>query len=383
MDFAAAGLLDGLEGEERAARERLLEQLADAGFSQQELEAAVAEDRLALLPVDRMLQGELTANEIEERTGLPASSVLRIRRLLGLPDVGADERVFGDEDLAAAESLKLSLDTGFGEEQIADVARVLGEGMARLAITTTAGFAQTFLKPGDSEEDIAVRFPELSERLSEAFKPVLTAAYKAHLRESVRRGMIGRVERQQGGVAADQELTICFADLVGFTRLGGEREATELGSVAGKLAELAADVAQRPVRLVKTIGDAAMFVSAEAGPMVSAALALVEAVEEADLPAVRAGMACGKVLQRAGDYYGHPVNVASRVTGVARPGSVLCTKEVRESAPDEFDWSAAGKHKLKGVDGSVPLYRARPLGVPNDGEPKKRKADRRRKRASS
>jgi adenylate cyclase len=188
MDFAAAGLLDGLEGEERAARERLLEQLADAGFSQQELEAAVAEDRLALLPVDRMLQGELTANEIEERTGLPASSVLRIRRLLGLPDVGADERVFGDEDLAAAESLKLSLDTGFGEEQIADVARVLGEGMARLAITTTAGFAQTFLKPGDSEEDIAVRFPELSERLSEAFKPVLTAAYKAHLRESVRRG---------------------------------------------------------------------------------------------------------------------------------------------------------------------------------------------------
>jgi adenylate cyclase len=385
MDFAAAGLLDGLEGDERAARERLLEQLAEAGFTQDELEAAVAEDRLPLLPVDRILEGEHTANEIEERTGLPASTLLRFRRLVGLPDAGADERVFGDEDLEAAESLKLTLDTGFGEEQIADIARVLGETMARVAATTTAAFAQAFLKPGDSEQDIAVRFPELTERLSEAIHPVLTSAYQAHLRESVRRGMIGRVERQQGSVAGAQELTVCFADLVGFTRLGGELEATELGGVAGKLAELAAGVAERPVRLVKTIGDAAMFVSAEPGPMVAAALALVDAVEEADLPAVRAGIACGKALQRAGDYYGHPVNVASRVTGVARPDSVLCTKDVREAAPDDFDWSSAGKHKLKGVDGSIPLYRAHPLGATDeekDGS-RKRKADRRRRRASS
>jgi adenylate cyclase len=64
-------------------------------------------------------------------------------------------------------------------------------------------------------------------------------------------------------------------------------------------------------------------------------------------------------MVRAGDYFGNPVNLASRVTGVARPGSVLCTREVRDAALDDFLWSAAGRHKLKGVAGPTPLYRAR------------------------
>jgi adenylate cyclase len=386
MDFAAAGLLDGLEGEERAARERLLQQLVDAGFTQAELQDAVAEDRLALLPVDRALEGQKSAKEIEEQTGLAADTILRIRRLLGLPEARPDDRVFRDEDIRAAESAKLFLDAGLGEDAIAEVTRVLGEGMARLAATTGSAFVGAFLKPGDTEQDIAARFPELAEKLSEAISPVLTAAYKAHLRESVRAGMIGRVEREHGSIAGAQEMTICFADLVGFTRLGGETEATELGSVAGRLAELAAEVAERPVRLVKTIGDAAMFVSPDPGAMVAASLDLIDAAENDALPSLRAGIACGPALQRAGDFYGHSVNLASRVTGVARPDSVLCTQDVRDLAPDDFEWSAAGKHRLKGVDGPVPLYRARRLGASDqdDEKPsKKRKADRRRRRASS
>jgi adenylate cyclase len=359
MDFAAAGLLEGLEGEERAARERLLQQLVEAGFTEDELQDAVAEDRLALLPVDRVLEGAHTAADIEARTGVSASTTLRIWRLLGLPEVGPDDRVFRDEDMAAAESIKLFLEAGLGEDAINEIARVLGEGMSRLAATTAAAFAGTFLQPGDSEQDIAVRFPELAEKLSEAVDPVLAAAYKAHLRESVRRGMISRVEREHGAIAGAQEVTICFADLVGFTRLGGEMEAPELGSVASKLAELAAEVTKRPVRLVKTIGDAAMFVSPEPAPVVRAALDLLDAVEGAELPSVRAGIAYGPALQRAGDFYGHAVNLASRVTGIARPDSVLCTEEVRDAAPDEFEWSSAGKHRLKGVKGSIPLHRPR------------------------
>ncbi|MGZ4350065.1 MAG: adenylate/guanylate cyclase domain-containing protein, partial [Solirubrobacteraceae bacterium] len=77
------------------------------------------------------------------------------------------------------------------------------------------------------------------------------------------------------------------------------------------------------------------------------------------LPSLRAGVAFGPALVRAGDYFGNSVNLASRVTGVARPGSVLCTREVRDAARDDFDWSPAGRHKLKGVTGPTPLYRAR------------------------
>ena len=142
--------------------------------------------------------------------------------------------------------------------------------------------------------------------------------------------------------------------MVGFTRLGQQIDPQELGGLASKLAELANEVTEPPVRLVKTIGDAAMFVSPEAGPLVSVALSLLEAVEAAELPSLRAGVACGTRPQRAGDFYGHAVNLASRVTGVARPGTVLCTEEVRDAAPDEFDWSFARKHRLKGMSDADP-----------------------------
>jgi adenylate cyclase len=353
-------MLDGLSGEQRAARVQLLERLAAQGFALDELRNAVAENRLALLPVDRVLGGRYTAAEVQERTGLPVELVLRIRRALGLPEVGADERVFVDEDIDAAHSTKLFLDAGFDERAIVEISRVLGEGMARLSATVTAAFLDTFLAAGDSEEEVAERFAALAEQLTPALIPALVSAFRGHLSDAVRRGTLGREELESGDVPGSRELAVCFADLVGFTRLGGEIELRELGSVAGRLAQLAASVPEDPVRLIKTIGDAAMFVSPEPGPLVRVALKLVQAAEEADLPSIRAGIAVGPALLRAGDYYGHSVNLASRVTGIARPGSVLCTQEVRDAARDEdLYWSAAGRHRLKGVRAPVPLYRAR------------------------
>ncbi len=88
---------------------------------------------------------------------------------------------------------------------------------------------------------------------------------------------------------------------------------------------MATAVAEPPVRLVKTIGDAAMLVANEAEPLLRASLALIAAAEaEGDeFPLLRAGLATGPVLPQSGDYYGRSVNLASRITGVARPGSVV------------------------------------------------------------
>jgi adenylate cyclase len=369
VDFAADGLLDGLEGDERAEREQLLSRLLEDGFSEDDLAKAVTENRLALLPVDRVLGGTYTAAEIEERTGLPASTMIRLRRLQGLPQPEPGDRVFSDEDVEAARSTKLFLDAGFDEDRIVEITRVLGEGMARLSATITGAFVETFLAPGESEADVALRFAALAEQLTPATAPILIAGFKAHLRDSVQRGMLGRAELESGDIAGAQELAVCFADLVGFTRLGGQIEVRELGTVAGRLASLAASLTEAPVRLVKTIGDAAMFVSPDAAPLVKVALALVEAFEEEELPSLRAGIALGPAIARAGDYYGNSVNLASRVTGVARPGSVLCTREVRDAAAEKFAWSPAGRHKLKGVSGPTSLFRARH----GDGSPEPKK----------
>jgi adenylate cyclase len=351
--------IDGLEGEERTQRHRLLTRLAAEGFTTAELERAIAENRLALLPVDRVLGAVYTAAEVQERTGLPARLLIRLRRLSGLPEPAPEDRVFSEDDVAAARATKLFLDSGIAQESVDDTTAVLGEGMARVTATITAQFLETFLQAGDSEAEVAERFAVLARQLTPAFAPVLNAAFTAHLRASVARGVLGRAELASGERAAEQILAVCFVDMVGFTRLGGQLEVLELGTLAGRLARVASAAAEPPVRLIKTIGDAAMFVSPDSGALVAVGLAVLAAAAAAELPSLRAGIAHGPAIERAGDFYGNTVNLASRITGSARPGSVLCTREIRDACPDRFDWSSAGRHRLKGVKGPMSLFRAR------------------------
>ncbi|HET9720384.1 MAG TPA: adenylate cyclase regulatory domain-containing protein [Solirubrobacteraceae bacterium] len=362
VDFAAEGLLDGLAGSERADRLALLRWLAREGASLEELRAAVAEHRLALLPLERRLGGRYSAREIEESTGLPAGLMLELRRLLGLSQAEPDDVVFSEDDVTQARSIQLFLDAGLDVETLSDLTRVLGEAMARVAGSVAAAFADTFLTPGSSELEVAERFDAEAQRLMPATVPVLAGVFNAHMRESIHRAVLGAQELESGRMPHASTLAICFADMVGFTRLGGQLELAELGSVASRLAALAGDRATEQVRLIKTIGDAAMLVSADPAALVEAALGLVADAEAAELPTLRAGIALGEATFRNGDLFGHPVNLASRVTGAARPGSVLVTQEVRDAAADRFDWSYAGRFRFKGVSGQLPLHRARHSG---------------------
>ena len=115
---------------------------------------------------------------------------------------------------------------------------------------------------------------------------------------------------------------------------------------------MAHDVVAPPVRFIKTIGDAVMLVSTDPVALLRTALDLLAAAEKYDdFPQIRVGLAYGSAVSRAGDWFGSPVNLASRVTGVARPDSVLVTESAREAigAADGFAWSFAGGRHLKGV----------------------------------
>jgi adenylate cyclase len=157
-------------------------------------------------------------------------------------------------------------------------------------------------------------------------------------------------------------ISIVVADLVGFTALGEELPPGQLEQLANRLAELGHDVAKPPVRFIKTIGDAVMFVSTEPAALLDAVLALLDAAaaDEA-LPRLRVGLAYGSAVSRAGDWFGSPVNLASRVTSVARPGAVLVSGPARDEIGDEprFRWSSAGTKRFKGIGGEVKVYRAR------------------------
>src|SRR4051812_35591814 len=134
-DFAAAGLLDGLEGEALAARERLLTRLHDDGVPLEELKAACDEGRLLLLPAERLIGGEAryTAHAVAERTGLDTDFLDALRRANGLPVPEADAVAYTEGDLETAWTAKTFCEAGVSQEDMLAITRVLGRGLTQAA----------------------------------------------------------------------------------------------------------------------------------------------------------------------------------------------------------------------------------------------------------
>jgi adenylate cyclase len=364
IDFEAEGLLDGVEGEARAARLELLGKLAAEGVPLEELREAVEGGRLVLLPVERALAGEgarYTPREVAEKAGLELEILQRTSAAFGVPYPDPDERSVTEADLEAAKRIKAFYDIGLPEEGMMQVARTVGMATARIAEANRDLVTRTLMQPGDTERDLALRFAAAAEHMLPLFEPTLAYAFRAHMLEQIRRDVIGATELAAGQPGTATDVTVCFADLVGFTKLGEQVETEELGLIASRLDELATSVAEPPVRLVKLIGDAAMLVSTDAAAMAEAGLRMVEAADRAgdEFPRLRAGIAHGSVHVQAGDYYGRPVNLASRLTAIAKPGSVLVDPAAKQAAGDDFAYSFAGEKRLKGFDSRVKLYRAR------------------------
>lgn len=366
IDFAAEGLLDDLEGEAREARLGLLEKLNAEGVSLAELRDAVVSGHLTVLPVERAIAGDgprYSAREIAGRSGLGVELALAFRAALGIPyGDDLDERVGTEADLEAAMRMKAILDAGFPVEEMLRNARVVGMATARVAEANRELVVRNLTSPGDNERELAERLVGTVEFLLPMGTEFLDYAFQANLLELVKRDVIGAADLASGDIGGVVERTVCFADLVEFTSLGEEIAPEELGAVVGRFEELATGIVTLPVRLVKTIGDAVMLVSPEAEPLVTQALALVAAaVAEGDqFPVLRAGIATGPTLPQSGDYYGRSVNLASRITGIARPGSVLIDTPTREAlGEDRFTYSFAGERKLKGIDARQKLFRVR------------------------
>lgn len=366
IDFEAEGLLDGLSGKAREARLALLEDLARDGVPLEELKRAVDEDRLVLLPVERVFEEgteRYTAQEIASSAGLEYDFLVRLMRALGAPIPADEERVYGEADLEAAKRAKHFLDAGLPEDGVLDTSRIIGISMANLADANRDLVGEVFTEPGVDERELAQRYAAAAQTMSPLLGETLLHAYRIHLREAIRQAVISEAELAEGRLSGSDEVTIAFADLVGFTRLGESLEIEEIGELTGRLFQLASEAARPPVRLVKMIGDAAMFSSRETVPLLDAVVGLVDAAGNEELPSLRAGVAHGQALSRGGDWYGRPVNLAARITGFARPDTVVVAQDVKdavESADEnDFRFSSAGKRRFKGIEGEVPVHRVR------------------------
>jgi adenylate cyclase len=373
VDFEAAGLVDGLDEPARAARLALLRRLSQEGVALEALRAAVADERLALLPVDRLFGGEprFSAQEVAAEVGVEPALLIDALAALGLAPVEPSERRLAEADLAAARRIRAALDAGLPPEQIVDVNRVVGRAMAQVAAAIRLLVGEAFMSAGATEDLAAERWEAAARALLPTLGPTLEHAFALHLRELMRGDAIDADVLRSGALARDGPLSVAFADLVGFTWLGGQVPPDELGHVARRLEEITRAVRLPQVRFIKTIGDAVMLVSPEPAALVRTLLALVEAAGAAadaeGFPRVRAGMATGAARERDGDVYGHAVNVASRLTALARPGSVLADGATHDAVGREVAWSFAGERTIKGLPAELKVFRARmPPAAPDE-----------------
>lgn len=363
-DAELSGLLDGLAPAARAERAELLEWLLEQGFTVEEIRSSFSP---MLLPARRALGDDgsaVSAREISEQTGLELEQLIRFQRAAGLPQVDdPDVAFFVRSDGDSAVHIKRFLDLGFDPDLMLAVVRVLAQGLANASEVMSVAALAAVLRPGASELDTARGTGALVSAAAPLLGPMIEDLLLLQLRRTLETEAVNAGERAAGAPVPEARMIgASFADLVGFTALGEEVPPEQLEQLAHRLADVAHDVAQPPVRFIKTIGDAVMFVSADPAALLDAVLALIEAAEADELlPRLRVGVAYGPAVSRAGDWFGRPVNLASRITSVARPGAVLVSGPARGQIGDDsrFSWSAAGAKRLKGIQNGVELFRAR------------------------
>lgn len=371
-DFEVEGLLEGLSGSDREARIKLLTELyLKDKVDLETLKEEVTANRLALLPADLVLgrsNDKYTPSEIAELAGMTVGEFQNLIAAVGLPRPAPDQRTFDESDLTAARRLKRFQEAGIPTETLLAVTRQVGSSAARIAQSHRDLVASDIITPGADEYEAAVQLRQASLQLLPLAEQAVDYALRSHFLDQLRNQAMAMANPGLLGTGDAAEVSVCFADLVGFTRLGERAELEKIGTVAKLLESVAIEVTNPEVRLVKTIGDAAMLVSEDGAALFDAAIRFIEVGNEAgeDLPALRVGVARGEAIPQVGDWFGPPVNLASRITESARPDSVLAEKKAVEAAGDEdFAYSWVGQHKFKGVERPVKLYRVRRL----DGTP--------------
>jgi adenylate cyclase len=351
VDWAAEGLLDGVEGQARSERAQLLEQLACGGIAVSELRQAVAEDRLAILPVERLLSGDelYTFPELAEAAGMDIEALRGDLMSLGLPAPPVASKAFDEHDLGAARAAAAFREAGLDERGLRSVGRVVSQGLRSIATASRELIGEAALEPGVGEQQLAVRYAQLAETLTPHLETVVTHALRLHLRDGNSREVIRDTDRDSGMLPDTVRMSLAFADLADFTALSRSEPPRRVAEVADRFAALASKAARPHAQLIKLLGDGALLAAEEPGAAVDASLKLAHtaAQDPAGLPPVRIGIATGPVIRHRGDVYGTPANLAARLSQLAEPGSVVADDPTRDDRP-ELSWRGLPEQRVKG-----------------------------------
>ncbi|GAA1999884.1 MULTISPECIES: adenylate/guanylate cyclase domain-containing protein [Nocardioides] len=283
----------------------------------------------------------LTSPELAEHAGVSLEQARRLWRALGFPEHPADEAAFMGADSEAVGVLLEVVRSGLIDFDLAvNLTRAVGQTMARLADWEVSALVQ-HVEEMDADEagpgarvDLAL---QVVEDFSKPFESMLIYAWRRHLAAAA-----ARIEALG---ATDEDLhtttlTVGFADIVGFTALSNTLTEERIGDLVELFEVRCADVvATQRGRVIKSIGDSVLFVNDDPIRAYDTAEGIINVIgRDPRMPDIRLGLASGSVVMRLGDVFGPPVNMAARLTAVARRNRIIIDAATAAVLPeDQFE----------------------------------------------
>ena len=361
---------DGGDGERIALRRstpEIVEVLRSLGISDEIVEralergdpiAAVFEQVLS----PQMAERTVTAAEIECARRRQRRAVRRPVRRLRAPGHRAGRACLHATRRPRRWSGWAILSDIYPPEIAIQVARVYGRVLARIAQAEIQLF-RTYVEPklraepGDSYAAVSAIQAAFSELLP-LTDPLLTGVHRRWVEHQVMQAAVGDAETGSSApLPGAVEVTFLFCDLKDFTKYV-DLEGDEAGVAAiDRFTDVVVQQRGQRFRFAKLLGDGVMLVYGDPADAVRAGAGIIDAMPSDDMPPVHASVHRGVAIAREGDYFGHAVNLAARVLGIAGPGELLATRQVIDRLRDDFGWERAGAVRVRGIAGLVELFR--------------------------
>ncbi|MFL6055747.1 MAG: adenylate/guanylate cyclase domain-containing protein [Actinoallomurus sp.] len=301
-----------------------------------------------------LLGGELRFTRIDaiERAGVSEGFAQRLWRAFGFPHLGEETVAFTEGDLDALVRIRDLLHAGLlDEEMVLRMVRAVGQTMARLAewqIDIIVGALADPLQP--PSPDVVRLIMDHAESHIAALEPLLVHAWRRQLAAAGTRALTASTA--EDALPGRLRVAVGFADIVSFTETSRNLDERELARLVERFEETASDVvAEHGGRLVKTLGDEVLYTADTAALGAEIGLRITEAIRADGDTDVRVGMAYGLVLALRGDVFGTTVNLASRLTSIARPGTVLADARLAEDLrrDDAYHLIRIGRRPARGL----------------------------------
>lgn len=291
---------------------------------------------------------EFDAEEIARQAGVDLETTRRVWRALGFPEYGEDEVAFTRGDMEALQLLNSSIGEGVIDFDTAlNLTRAMGTTMSRLADWEIAALVPRLPSEGGSQGRIKAA-KELLESVGAPFERLMIYAWRRHLAAAASRiEALGTDEED----VSTSEVTVGFIDIVAFSALSNEIGEERVGDLVEVFESRCHDVVSaHGGRVIKSLGDSVLFVSDDAVKALDIANGLIKVIgRDSRMPDVRLGLASGGVAMRMGDVFGPPVNLAARLTAVARRNRVIIDDATAALLPeDDYDTRRLPARPLRG-----------------------------------